>query len=285
VTTNTTSVTTTNKNILNGLLGNAIGDILGAITTNNVTPKTYTYNQITGYSYQYSTYSYALITGYIYNGITGYTYSARTGVTTNYTYTTNYTEFAEPGIVLTNGGQLPTNGLSIVTPDPAYIVGNWNVTNSAGQGLTQTFNVADTLPSAIYADAITILSPAWTPTASTNALTSRVATPDTVNAAILTGNVPSNGSYYSGGVENFVRFQEDWSSVNFFYNGSMVEEFPSQIANYAWPGTGTVYNPPTRNWSFDTNFLNPADLPPLVPRVIYPARIRWTTLTPGTTVF
>ena len=102
-----------------------------------------------------------------------------------------------------------------------------------------------------------------------------------MNAAFLTGNVPSNNSYYSGGVENFPRFLENWSGINFYYNGSMVEMFPSQIANSPWPGTGTIYNPPTRNWTFDTNFQNPAKLPPLTPKVIYLQRTQWASLAPG----
>jgi hypothetical protein len=101
----------------------------------------------------------------------------------------------------------------------------------------------------------------------------------------LTGIVPSNGSYYSGGVENFPRFQENWSGVNFWYNGSMVEMFTSQIANYPWPGTGTVYNPPTRNWAFDTNFDDPSQLPPLTPKVIYLNRARWASIPPNSTRF
>jgi len=252
---------------------------MGTITTNGSgSSATYTYNLITGYSY-------SLITGYIFNGVTGYTYARITGIVTNFTYNTNLVQYAEPGIVLTNGGTLPSNGLSIVTPDPAYIVGNWNVTNNNGQGMLQTYNVSDTLPSAVYSDAITVLSSSWNPNNSTNSLTSRVAAPDTVNAAFLTGNVPSDGNYYSGGVENFPRFQEDWSGVNFYYNGSMVEMFQSLIANYPWPGTGVVYNPPNRNWAFDTNFNNPAQLPPLTPRVIYLNRARWATLPPGSTWF
>ncbi len=90
---------------------------------------TYTYNKITGYTYN-------AITGYIYTGITGYTYSGITGVTTNYVYVTNWTQFAIPGVVLTNGDLLPPNGLSIATPDPAYIVGNWNVTTNASTPLS-----------------------------------------------------------------------------------------------------------------------------------------------------
>ncbi|HUD84174.1 MAG TPA: hypothetical protein VMQ67_11755, partial [Candidatus Saccharimonadales bacterium] len=87
----------------------------------------------------------------------------------------------------------------------------------------------------------------------------------------------------SGGVENFPRFLESWSGVDFWYNGSMVEMFPSQIANAPWPGTGTVYNPPVRNWTFDNNFNNPSELPPLTPRVINIIRAQWSTLPPRTT--
>ncbi len=278
ITTNTTQTTTS---YLPGA-----GTYTGTISTNGFGGRRrYTYNLITGYTYSFTSYSYAAIGGYIYNGITGYTYPAVAGVSTNYTYATNYIQYAEPGVVLTNGGMLPTNGLSVVTPDPAYIVGNWNVTNSSGQGMLQTYDVADSLPSAVYADAITILSSAWNPNNSASGINSRNAAPDTVNAAILTGNVPSNGSYYSGGVENFVRFQENWSGVKFYYNGSMVEMFPSRVANSPWPGTGTVYNPPNRYWSYDTNFNNPSQLPPLVPRVTYLNRVRWFSLTNGATVF
>ena len=281
VTTNVTSTTTSSLP--------SPGTYTGTITTNKThgTITGYTYNLITGYTYNLIEYTYNLISGYIFNAITGYTYAGITGVSTNASYLTNYVEYAEPGVVLTNGGTLPASGLSVVTPDPAYIVGNWNCTNNSGQGMTQTANVADTLPSAVYADAVTILSPAWKPN---NPLgTASAATPDTVNAAILTGIVPSvANTYYSGGVENFPRFQENWSGVNFYYNGSMVEMFVSRIADSPWPGTGSpnnVYNPPNRNWSFDTNFTNPANLPPLTPRVIYLNRARWATLPPGSTSF
>ncbi len=280
ITTNTTLTTTTSHP--------TSGTYTGTITTNKnglgvITG--YTYHLISSYTYNQIQYTYSLITGYIYNGITGYTYAGITGITTNFFYTTNYIQFAEPGIVLTNGSTLPANGLSVVTPDPAYIVGNWNVTNNHGQGMTQTFNVSDTLPSAIFADAVTVLSSAWNPNNSTNSLSGRVASPDTVNAAILTGIEPSNGTYYSGGVENFPRFQENWSGVNFYYNGSMVEMFTSQIANDPWPGTGTVYNPPNRYWAYDTNFNDPSQLPPLTPRAIYINRCRWCSLPPGSTSF
>jgi hypothetical protein len=212
--------------------------------------------------------------------VTGYTYISQ--------YVTNVIVVSQPGVVLTNGAVLPPQGLSVATPDPVYVVGNWNVknsTNSSAPSDAGSSAVQYTLPSAIYADAITVLSSAWNPANSKLALSSRAATSDTVNAAFLTGNVPSNGTDYSGGVENFPRFLEDWGSQTFTYNGSMVCMFASQIANAPWPGTGTVYNPPTRNWAFDTNFYNPSQQPPLMPQIITVQRGKWTSLAPYTTRF
>ncbi len=108
---------------------------------------------------------------------------------------------------------------------------------------------------------------------------------DTVNAAILTGNVPSDGTTYSGGVENFLRFLENWNNQTLTYNGSLVCMFPSQISTAPWPNTGTVYNPPTRHWSFDLNFNDPNKLPPLTPRASAVVRGKWTALAPQTTSF
>jgi hypothetical protein len=287
VTTNTTSTTsstypgtgtyvppvTTNTTPTSSSSSPTAGTYIGSVTYSS---GKYHYNLITGYTYN-------SITGYIYTGITGYTYTGITGVTTNISYTTNWTQFAIPGIVLTNGAVLPPNGLSIATPDPAYIVGNWNVsTNTSTPASLATSNTVNTLPSAVYADAITVLSPAWNPANNVSANYNAAST-DTVNAAFLTGNVPSNDIYYSGGVENFPRFLENWTGQNFYYNGSMVEMFPSQIATAPWPGTGVVYSPPTRNWTFDMNFNNPSELPPLTPKAIYLLRAQWQTLPPGTT--
>lgn len=224
---------------------------------------------------------------YYYAKITGYTYGAITAsYTTNSSYLTNSEIVAQPGIVLTNGATLPPQGLSIATPDPAYIVGNWNTKlTTSGSSDAGSSSTANSLPSAIYADAVTVLSQNWNPNNSTAALSSRTATTDTVNAALLTGNVPSNGSYYSGGVENFTRFLENWSGQTFYYNGSMVCMFPSQIADAPWPGTGTVYNPPTRVWGFDTNYTNPNKEPPMTPQIISVQRSKWSLLPPHATSF
>jgi hypothetical protein len=224
---------------------------------------------------------------YIYQLITGYSYQLITGVVTNYTYVTNYNVVSQAGIVLTNGAVLPPKGLGVATPDPLYIVGNYNVTtNTNGVPVNLgTGNTSQTYPAAVYSDAVTILSSAWNPLQSANGINSRTAANDTVNAAILTGNVPSTANNYSGGVENFPRFLENWNGYTFTYNGSMVCMFSSVVANAPWSGTGAVYNPPTRNWAFDNNFNNPAKQPPLMPTVISVNRGAWTFLQPNSVSF
>jgi hypothetical protein len=111
------------------------------------------------------------------------------------------------------------------------------------------------------ADAINVLSNAWndgTPTAS------RVASNTTINAAFVTGNTPSDGTNYSGGGENFIRFLENWSSKSFCYYGSMVQFWQSQQATGVWSSSSTVYTAPTANkWYYDIHFAgdpsNPAN--------------------------
>jgi hypothetical protein len=223
-----------------------------------------------------------------------YTYTAVEPVSvTNWSYITNLAVTTQPGIVLSNGAVLPPEGLAVATPDPAYVVGNWNVQQSYAPNAPTdvgTANTAYTRPSAIFADAITVLSSAWNPANSTLPLSSRIATSDTVNSAFLTGNVPSNGDQYSGGVENLPRFLEDWANQTFTYNGSMVCMFPSQIANepYQQPGAGgasSVFAPPTRNWAYDSNFSNPQLQPPLTPKVVTVQRSQWVLLAPYATNF
>jgi hypothetical protein len=254
---------TTNTTLTQSTIHPANGTYMGSVSTNFlVSPKVYQYSLITGYSYEWIL-----------------------GVTTTPYYTTNYNVVSQAGVVLTNGSTLPPQGLGVATPDPVFIVGNYNVSTNGTPANLGTFNTSKTYPAAVYSDAITILSSNWNPLNSSNSIASRTATSDTVNAAFLTGNVPSNGSYYSGGVENFPRFLEDWGNCTFTYNGSMVCMFNSQVATAPWPGTGTVYNPPTRNWAFDLNFNNALKQPPLTPHVIAVNRAAWTFLQTNTVSF
>ncbi|MGZ8919887.1 MAG: hypothetical protein ACXW3L_02775 [Limisphaerales bacterium] len=187
------------------------------------------------------------------------------------------TASTQPGVRVVNGAQLPNSGLTISTPNPLYVKGHFNAP-SAHRGTT---NTTLTKPSSLVADSITILSGAWADDKAASGLGSRGAESTTVNAAFLSGIVPSNGVRYSGGVENFPRFLENWSGKTLTYNGSMVVMFYSEIANAPW-GSNDVYNPPDRKWAFDLNFMDATKLPPGTPQLLTLIRGRWSVLPPNT---
>jgi len=177
-----------------------------------------------------------------------------------------------------NGLLLPTNGLTVATGRPLYVWGDYNEYNPANLGTT---NTATTLPASLVADAITFLSDNWSDANSTAALGSRLAASTTVNAALLTGAVDTSLGNYSGGMENFPRFLENWGLANVStYNGSMIKMFPSLYATNVW-GQANVYKPPTRNWNYDANFNNPTQLPPKTPSLQQVIRNQWAEVTPG----
>jgi Tfp pilus assembly protein PilX len=106
----------------------------------------------------------------------------------------------------------------------------------------------------------------------------RLASSTTINAAFLAG-IDLTG----GGLNNYPRLHEDWfsnlnnSRATLTYRGSMVSlGFPRRV-NARFCGSGTswgtggcnIYTPPTRNWDYDTDFNNAANLPPLTPRFVY----------------
>ncbi|HLH53689.1 MAG TPA: hypothetical protein VKY92_08740 [Verrucomicrobiae bacterium] len=181
---------------------------------------------------------------------------------------------SESGVRLVNGSTLPPSGLTVATPSPAYILGNYNVPTSA----IGTTNTTGTLPASVASDAITILSTAWNDANSSRSLSYRIAGNTTVNAAFLTGIVASTGASDSGGVENYPRFLEDWTGYTFTYNGSLVCMYYSAIATGLWLGIGSqydIYNPPNRNWAWDQNFQYRNKLPPSTPCLTVLVRAEW----------
>ena len=163
---------------------------------------------------------------------------------------------------LENGASIPAAGLTVASNIPVYIQGDYNTANN---------------PAAIAADAVTVLSSNWKDTYNSGtSISSRTATATTVNAALMVGNKDTAGSQYSGGLENLVRFLENWSGVNFTYKGSLVCLWQSQHATANWPGPAPVYNPPNRIWSYgiDVNHL-----PPGTPRVRYVMKLGWRVVT------
>ncbi len=180
-----------------------------------------------------------------------------------------------PAVRVLNGLKLPSRGLTVATAKPLYVQGNFNQTNSANVGTTNTIT---TQPASLVADAITILSTAWTDKSTGPGKSPPGAASTTVNAALLTGVVETTKGKYSGGMENFPRFLENWGSANVFtYNGSMVKMFASRHATNSW-GKNNVYAPPKRNWAYDLNFEDSAKLPPLTPGLQKVLRSQWNTV-------
>jgi hypothetical protein len=197
------------------------------------------------------------------------------------------------GIVLKNGSNLPDGtktagdvaGLTVVTENAAYIKGDYNTGGSTAPsdtGAATDNNYASgytVQPAAVMADAVTVVSSNFaTGTGgydSSTALSSRPATNTTINTALVSGVVASDGTAYSGGAENYIRLLENWSSKRLTYYGSMINVYQSQESTAHWPGTGVVYNAPTRNWYFDVNFLDPNKLPPGTPVLRSLLRGQW----------
>ena len=168
----------------------------------------------------------------------------------------------ERAIRLKNGVNLPTSGLTVVSENPVYIQGDYNTggtpPSDSGTYTSPTASGYTRKNSAVFADAINILSGAWSDTNSTQSTPNRVATNTTVNTALVTGEVPSGNGNYSGGGENFVRYLEDWTSKSFTYYGSMIELFSSATATGPWKGSGNQYKQPGLHWYYDTNFVTGA---------------------------
>jgi hypothetical protein len=172
-------------------------------------------------------------------------------------------------VKLINGSTLPSAGLTIASPNPVYIQGDYNTgTTSSKQPASNTATSytppTDTpsptvsgytrAPSAVAADAVSILSNSWNDANSTSAITSRVATSTTVNTAIVAGSVPTTTASYSGGIENFTRFLEDWSNAYFTVYGALAMLYDSEQATGPW--SNASYDPPNRRWYYDSTFQN-----------------------------
>lgn len=190
---------------------------------------------------------------------------------------------------LANAAKLPYNGgfgFTVASQNPIYIWGNYNITinsNTYATSLGATTN-GSSVPAAILADAVTILSPSWADNMSSASYSSRKASTMTFNAALVTGAMPSTGTSattFSGGVHNLTRFLEDWSGVHLVLNTSIVNLFNSNIATSQFQMPGAYYNPPYRDWGFDQTYYSPNKQPPGIPCALVPIRFNWSKPAPN----
>ena len=183
---------------------------------------------------------------------------------------------------LINGGagNIVAPGLTITSENPVYIEGDWNATTGGADPFA-----APHVATSVVADAVTLLSGSWNDNNSFKSpytASGRSRQNSSYRLAIIAGKGPvfqrpgnGEGTTFGtdGGVHSFLRFLEgNNGTVN--YRGSMATLYyhrqaisPFKCCGVANNGTigGIVYDVPTRNYSFDLDFLDPALLPPLTP--------------------
>ena len=210
-----------------------------------------------------------------------------------------------------------TRNLSIASGNPIYVEGNFNAAWNGGK--CKPVDYVGTVPDSekycntmIACDAFTLLSPNWSysnyaakdtsgsleqkfanaswltgaetenPTGYTDAFNGV----DTLNAAILTGEKPtdslflypwttntSNGNFesnYEGGWHNTIRFLENWAGATSHFRGSFVCMWSAQTKGLRMKYDSLVfgtryYSPPTRNWGYDPRFEDINNMPPGTP--------------------
>ncbi len=178
-----------------------------------------------------------------------------------------------------------TRGFTLASENPVYVWGNYNATSVTVAGGTNVstsdryypYNTSLHIPASVVSDLVTILSGSWNDGESfayPNAPGSRVASNTVVRFAMLagdpiTGYSPSAGltGNQNGGLINFPRFLETWSSKRLNYAGSFINLFNAFNSNARHKCCNTVYTPPTRDWTFEESFREPSRLPPGTPYV------------------
>ena len=195
------------------------------------------------------------------------------------------------GVRLYNGrylsatsGSTEINGLTVVSDQALYLQGDYNL--NADDPSTSSITEAKK-PAALLADTINVLSNAWdvADSQSSDPRANRDATTTTINAAFLGGTDTTGGTEgsggqggtFNGGLANLPRFHEDWSGATLTYQGSFVSLGKPRRVNGTWISADAAYDPSPSAWSFDTQFSNAANLPPLTPQTAYVVQERFTT--------
>jgi hypothetical protein len=175
-------------------------------------------------------------------------------------------------------GGTPACGLTIASENPVYIEGDYNTNSSVA--------------ASVAADAVTLLSDGWNDVNSFISPYTSDARPGfatSYRVALIGGKgipfaQPSGAPEdfgTDGGLHNFLRYLENLSpptgigypsgvatgGQTITYTGSLVSFFYNRQAIGEYKGdVDTVYSPPTRAYSFDTNFtLGTQYLPPRTP--------------------
>lgn len=165
----------------------------------------------------------------------------------------------------------PPCGLTIAAENPAYIQGEYNdgaVNNGTWAGASVAASVAGdsvTLLSSNWNDVNSFISPYDPGSRSPVSTSYRVAIIAGKGVPFLqpAGTAQDYGT--DGGLHNFLRFLEGWGGT-LYYQGSLVSFYYSVQGIGPYKCCTTVYDAPTRAYSFDTTFTRgPQWLPPRTP--------------------
>ena len=162
------------------------------------------------------------------------------------------------GIRLKNGAIMPDAGITVASQNPVYVQGDYNTGGSNPPSNSGDYSSAsgERLHSetvCMVADAVNILSNAWNDSNSSSGLAQESPATQRSTPRLSLESLRVRTTTYSGGAENFPRFLENWNGgKTLTYYGSMVELYQSQQSIGRW-GSANVYNPPNRQWFFDTN--------------------------------
>ena len=179
--------------------------------------------------------------------------------------------FFRRALKVVNGqlGNIIMPGLAVVAENPVYVQGDYNALGGFGEPNAAT---------SIIADSVTLLSNNWNDLVSftsPHSTTGRQASTTWYRVAIIAGNGPSfqkpsgettpDDFGTDGGVHNFLRYIERWSGQTLFYRGSIAIFYKNRQSVGVYKCCTNVYGPPTRNYTFDIDFLQPSLMPPRTP--------------------
>ena len=177
--------------------------------------------------------------------------------------------------VWTTGVQVPHSAAAIIADTVTLLSNNWQ-----DGGCTP---VAGACTTALNTTSGSMLNPVNTPQGQNVPATipNRIAVSSYYRVAIAAGkniafnNVTQNPEFaygMDGGVHNFLRFLEDWggpqalnAQQQLWYEGSIVSLYWSYYNTGPFKCCGLVYNPPDRQYTFDSLFSAPQNLPPGTP--------------------
>ena len=170
-----------------------------------------------------------------------------------------------PALRLRNAQELPDDGLSFATDLPVYIEGD--------------FNTEDRKPALVAGDAVTMLSEAWQDARSEAGIDVRIPVSTRFNTVVMTGNSetipPAQGQSqgtYNGGLENVLRFQENWTGRTLTFRGSIIDLWYAQSVTGPWE-YGDYYTAPFRDWGYDDIYK--FETPPGMPRIFGIEQLTW----------